>query len=96
MNIIVLYVNNRPKSIYISTFVSPPNSVGKSKNNLLSNYLMRMRNDTMFDDRFAGQHGFDYFEHNNNENDVGVGVNVGDDNDVDDEIIHLVPGLRNI
>jgi len=61
MNIIVLYVNNRPKSIHISTFVSPPNSVGKSKNSLLSNYLMRMRNDTMFDNIFAGQRGFDYF-----------------------------------
>lgn len=45
---------------------------------------MQMRNDTMFDNFFAGQRKFDYFEHNNNEDDVDVSV--GDDDDVDNDV----------
>jgi hypothetical protein len=55
MNIIVLYVSSRPKSTYISTSASPSNSVGKCRNSLLSNYLMHMKNDIMFDNFFIGQ-----------------------------------------
>ena len=55
MNIIVLYVSSRPKSTYISTSASPSNSIGKGRNSLLSNYLMHMKNDTMFDNFFVGQ-----------------------------------------
>jgi hypothetical protein len=49
----------------------------------------------MFDNPFADQHRFDYFEHSDNEDDdmlnSNVMVNDDDDDDDDDEIIPSIP-----
>ena len=43
-------------------YIGPSNSVSRGKNNLLSIDLLQKINDTMFDNLFADQHRFDYFE----------------------------------
>ena len=46
----------------VLTYVGPSNSINRGKNNLLSIDLLQKINDTMFDNPFADQHRFDYFE----------------------------------
>jgi len=49
-----------------------------------------MIDDIMFDNPFADQHRFDYFEPSDNEDDDMLNSNVMV-NDDDDEIIHFIP-----
>jgi len=58
----VLYVNSRLKSMCVLTYIGPSNSVSRGRNNLLSIDLLQRIDDTMFDNPFADQHRFDYFE----------------------------------
>lgn len=82
----ILRVSSRSKSICVSTSTRPSNSVGRDKNSLLSDDLLRMIYDIMFGNPFAYQHIFDYFEPSNNEDDV---------ND-DDGVIHNVHELKDV
>jgi hypothetical protein len=62
---------------------------------VLSDDLLQMIDDIMFDNLFVAQHRFEYYEPSDNEDDVDDDDDddddVDDDNDVDDEIIHHVP-----
>ena len=62
LNMMVLYVNSWSKSMCVLIYIGPSNSVSRGKNNLLSIDLLQKINDTMFDNPFADQHRFDYFE----------------------------------
>ena len=61
----------------------------------MSDDLLQMIDDIMFDNLFVAQHRFEYYEPSDNEDDVDDDDDddddVDDDNDVDDEIIHHVP-----
>jgi hypothetical protein len=98
LNIMILYVNSRPKFLYVSTFADLSNPVSKGKNNLLSNDLLQMINDTMFDNIFVDQYRFNYSKPGDNEDDdmldSNMMINVDVDDDVDDEIIPPAPEFR--
>jgi len=97
----VLCVSSRLKSVYVSMFACPLNSVSRGKNNLLSDDLLQRINDMMLNNPFVGQHIFDYFKISDNEDDDMLDPNemVNDDDvnsDVDDEIIPHVPEFRDV
>jgi hypothetical protein len=94
LNIMILYVNSRPKFLYVSTFVDLSNPVSKGKNNLLSNDLLQMINDTMFDNIFVDQYRFNYSKPGDNEDDDMLDSNMMINVDVDDEIIPLLLKLE--
>ena len=84
-----LYMSSRPKSLCVPTFVCPLKLVSRGKNNLLLEDSLWNINDTMFDNSFANQHIFHYYELSDNENeetlDPKITVNV--DNKLEDNVI---------
>ena len=59
---LVLYVNSQPKSVYVSTSANPSNSISTGKNIVLSDDLLQIIDDTMFDNPFVDQYRFNYSE----------------------------------
>jgi hypothetical protein len=80
--------------LYVSTFADLSNLVSKGKNNLLSNDLLQMINDTMFDNIFVDQYRFNYSKASDNEDDDILDSNMMINVDVDDEIIPPAPEFR--
>jgi len=97
LNIMVLHVVSRSKSVYLPTSDGSSKSVSKGKITLLSNYLLQRIYDTMFHNLFTDQYKFDYSESSDNENDdmldPNMMINVVDD---DDKIIPHVPEFRDV
>jgi len=91
LNMMVLYMSNQSKFIFVVTYAGPLKSVSKDKNNLLSDDLLQMIDDTIFGNLFVDQHRFDYSEPSDNEDDdtldPNMTVNIDEDvvHDVDDE-----------
>ena len=75
------YVSSRPKSVCVLISASPTNSVDRGKNSLLLYDLLQIIDYNMFNNYFANQYRFDYYEPSDNEED-------------DDEIIPPVPEFR--
>uniref|UniRef100_A0A2K1XCT1 Uncharacterized protein n=1 Tax=Populus trichocarpa TaxID=3694 RepID=A0A2K1XCT1_POPTR len=92
LNMIILYVISRPQSVCVPISARPSNSVSRGKRSLLSDDLLQMIGNTMFDNPFAKQHRFDYSELSDNKDDDALESNVmvNIDDDVDKEIIPLV------
>ena len=59
---LVLYVNSQPKFVYVSTSANPSNSISTGKNSVLSDDLLQIIYDIMFNNSFVDQHWFDYSE----------------------------------
>jgi hypothetical protein len=55
-------VNSQPKSVYVSTSANPSNSISTGKNIVLSDDLLQIIDDTMFDNPFVDQYRFNYSE----------------------------------
>jgi len=58
LKMMILCVSSRPKFVCVSTSAGLSNSVDRGKNSFLSDDLLQMINDIMFDNRFAYQHRF--------------------------------------
>jgi len=98
LNIMILYMSSKPKSLCLPTSswicksasqsTDLSKSVNRGKTNLLLDDLLQKVNDTLFDNPFADQHRFDYSKPNNNEDDKTLNLNVivNIDNDVDNDI----------
>ena len=88
-----LNMSSRSKSLCVPTFVCPLKLVSRGKNNLLLEDSLWNIDDTMFDNSFANQHIFHYYELSDNENeemlDPKIIVNVDNniDNKVEDNVI---------
>ena len=53
-------MNSQPKSVYVSTSANPSNSISTGKNSVLSDDLLQIIDDTMFDNPFVDQYRFNY------------------------------------
>jgi len=93
----VLYVSNQSRSLCDPTSVGPSKSISRDKKSLFLDDLLQRIDDNMFDNQFVYQHRFDYSKPGENEDDETLDTNVivNVDNDVDDEIIPLVPEFIN-
>ena len=49
-------MNSQPKSVYVSTSANPSNSISTGKNSVLSDDLLQIIYDTMFNNPFVDQH----------------------------------------
>jgi len=56
LNMMILYVSSRSKSVCVLTFAGSSSLISRGKNNLLSDDLLQMIGDIMFDNPFAEQH----------------------------------------